>query len=101
MDVLNLGILKKLPIPLPSLQEQREIVRRVESLFAKADAITARYETLRTQIEDLPQAILAKAFRGELVPQLPGDGDARELLEEIKRVREEMEVGKKARIKKK
>jgi len=38
----------------------------------------------------LPQAILAKAFRGELVPQLPGDGDARELLEEIKQLKEAM-----------
>ncbi len=33
----------------------------------------------------MPQALLAKAFRGELVPQLPTDGDARDLLEQIKR----------------
>ena len=99
---INAQKLSNFIIPFPTTIEQKEIVRRVESLFAKADAITARYETLRTQIEDLPQAILAKAFRGELVPQLPGDGDARELLEEIKRVRAEMEgKGKKARIKKK
>ena len=32
----------------------------------------------------MPQALLAKAFHGELVPQLPTDGDAREFLEEIK-----------------
>ena len=36
----------------------------------------------------MPQALLAKAFRGELVPQLPTDGDARELLEQIKRAKE-------------
>ena len=92
---LNGQKVRELPFVLPPLLEQKEIVRRVESLFAKADAITARYETLRTQIEDLPQAILAMAFRGELVPQLPGDGNARELLEEIKRVRAEMEESKK------
>ena len=35
-------------------------------------------------MDQLPQALLAKAFREEHVPQLPTDGDARELLEEIK-----------------
>jgi len=38
-------------------------------------------------VEQLPQALLAKAFHGELVPQLPTDGDARELLEEIKQTK--------------
>jgi type I restriction enzyme S subunit len=36
----------------------------------------------------LPQALLAKAFHGELVEQLPTDGDARDLLEQIKRAKE-------------
>ena len=35
----------------------------------------------------MPQALLAKAFRGELVEQLPTDGDAKELLEEIKQAK--------------
>ena len=39
----------------------------------------------------LPQALLAKAFRGELVEQLPTDGDARELLEEIRKAKAGLE----------
>jgi type I restriction enzyme S subunit len=45
----------------------------------------------------LPQALLAKAFRGELVEQLPTDGDARDLLEQIKRAKEGLEKGGKGR----
>jgi type I restriction enzyme S subunit len=63
-------------------------------LFVQADAIQERYALLKEKIEYLPQAILAKAFRGELVEQLPTDGDARELLEEIKKMKESL-VGKK------
>lgn len=74
---------KKIPFLAPSLIEQQEIVNRVELLFAKADVIEKHYEALNTKIEDLPQAILHKAFKGELVPQLESDGDARELLREI------------------
>lgn len=80
---INAKKLADLEIPLPSLQEQQEIVRRVESLFAKADAIEERYNTLKEKIDTLPQAILHKAFKGELVPQHPTDGDAKDLLKEI------------------
>ena len=45
----------------------------------------------------MPQALLAKAFRGELVPQLTTDGDARELLEQIKRAKEGLEKGGKGK----
>lgn len=89
MDVLNLGILKTLPIPLPSLKEQTEIVSRVESLFTKIDAIELRYQKLKEKIDALPQTILHKAFKGELVPQLPTDGDAKDLLKEILALKKE------------
>ena len=79
--------MKTLAALLPTLTGQQEIVRRVESLFAKADQIEAGYQKLKAKVEQLPQALLAKAFRGELVPQLPTDGDARELLEEIKKAK--------------
>lgn len=91
----NLNII---PIEIPSSIEQQEIVRRVEALFAQADAIEARYRLLKEKIQHLPQAILAKAFRGELVEQLPTDGDARELLAEIKKMKAGL-VGKKVKEK--
>ncbi|MDP2177344.1 restriction endonuclease subunit S [Methylicorpusculum sp.] len=68
---------------LPSVDEQTEIVRRVESLFAYADRMEARYNNARAQVEKLTSALLAKAFRGELVPQDPKDEPASELLARI------------------
>lgn len=83
--IKNLGLkaIRNFLISLPSLPEQQEIVSRVESLFAKADAIENRYHKLKATLDLLPQTILHKAFKGELVPQLPTDGDARDLLAEI------------------
>lgn len=91
---LALTRIKLLPVYLPPISEQQEIVRRVESLFARADAIEGRYAALKEQIEVLPQAILAKAFRGELVEQVAAEGDARELLREIEGLRGKGKKGK-------
>ena len=84
MDILNLGLLRELPILLPPLPEQTEIVRRVEALFAFADRIEARLATAQKTVERLTPATLAKAFRGELVPQDPNDEPASELLKRIR-----------------
>ena len=65
---INGQILKSTAIPVPPLAEQHEIVRRVEALFRLADAIEARVAAGAHRAEKLTQAILAKAFRGELVP---------------------------------
>ncbi|MBO9672200.1 MAG: restriction endonuclease subunit S [Sphingobacteriaceae bacterium] len=73
----------KIVIPIPDLQEQNEIVFRVESLLDKADKIEEKYKALKTKIATFPQTILHKAFTGELVEQLPTDGDAKDLLAEI------------------
>ena len=53
---------------LPPLVEQAEIVRRVEGLFALADALEKRVAQATARVEKTTQAVLAKAFRGELVP---------------------------------
>jgi len=79
--------LLNIEVSFPSIEEQAKIVRRIESLFAKADAIEAKYKLLKEKIDNLPQTILSKAFKGELVEQLESDGDARELLEEIKKLK--------------
>ena len=85
MNFLNLTVTKALPIFLPPLAEQQEIVRRVEELFALAEQIEPRYAKAATYVEKLTQSILAKAFRGELVPQDPNDEPASVLLERIRK----------------
>src|SRR5438132_98067 len=47
---------------------EREIVRRVEALFGLAAAIEKRVAAAQARADKLTQSILAKAFRGELVP---------------------------------
>ena len=94
---INIGDVRFLIIPIPPIEEQHEIVRRVGTLFAKADQIEASYQQLKVKLEQLPQALLAKAFRGELVEQLPTDGDARELLEEIRKAKAVLEKGGKGK----
>jgi len=83
MSNLNLNIVRNIPIPLPPLEEQKEIVKQVEQLFAFADKIENRYTKAKTMIDKLPQSILAKAFRGELVSQNADDEPASMLLERI------------------
>lgn len=93
--------INKFNISVPPKEEQTEIVSRVEALFSKADTIEVAYNKLNQQIDNLPQAILAKAFKGELVEQLPTDGDAKELLKEIAALRASLEKEKKSKKKKK
>ena len=79
----------KIPIIVPPLFEQTEIVRRVEAMFKIADAVEDRYRKAREQLDKLPQSILAKAFRGELVPQDHDDEPASALLERIRAAKAE------------
>lgn len=68
---------------LPPLEEQHEIVRRVEKLFKLADSLEAKYKKAMERVEKIEQSVLAKAFRGELAPQDPNDEPAEELLKRI------------------
>lgn len=65
---INATKLASMPLPLPSPSEQQEIVRRVEALFGLAQVIERRVAAATARAERLTQAILAKAFRGELAP---------------------------------
>lgn len=68
---------------LPPAQEQAEIVKRVEALFAFADRLEIRLRAAQTATDRLTPSLLAKAFRGELVPQDPNDEPASELLRRL------------------
>jgi type I restriction enzyme S subunit len=64
---LVLRDLKADGIPLPPLNEQHEIVKRVERLLTVADALAKRICTASKRVDRISQAVLAKAFRGELI----------------------------------
>ena len=81
--------LAKLLIPVPPIDEQSEIVRRVEKLFAFADRLEERLSQAQAAVQKLTPALLAKAFRGELVPQDPNDEPASELLKRLQESRTE------------
>jgi type I restriction enzyme S subunit len=95
---LPLGVLRNLSLKLPSLVEQAEILLQIENLFSLAHQLEARLTTARKVVDRLTPALLAKAFRGELVPQDPGDEPASVLLERIRAARQaEAGAGKPSR----
>ena len=68
-------------------QEQDEIVRRIEAAFARIDRMTEEATRAAHLLDRLDERVLAKAFRGELVPQDPNDEPASVLLERIREAR--------------
>jgi type I restriction enzyme S subunit len=65
---LGLDDIKSLRVPFPPIEEQWEIVHRVEALFKLSEKIAKNVEAELSRTEKMTQSILAKAFRGELVP---------------------------------
>lgn len=66
---INKKQLSAIPVPVPPIEEQTEIVRLVDQYFAFADAIEQQVKKAQQRVDKLTQSILAKAFKGELVPQ--------------------------------
>lgn len=64
---LTLVRLKPLPLPLPPLAEAEEIARRASALLASAERLTTSATQMAGNADGLDAAILAAAFRGELV----------------------------------
>lgn len=93
---LGSGRFGNVEFPLPPKEEQTEIVRRVEELFAFADRTEEKANAALDRVNNLTQSILAKAFRGELTADwraanpdlISGDNSAEALLVKIKAERE-------------
>jgi type I restriction enzyme S subunit len=64
---INLAILSAVAVALPSLAEQQQIVHRVTRLYDMSDLVAEKIEQVRTQLEKSSNAVLAKAFRGDLL----------------------------------
>ncbi|ATF17016.1 restriction endonuclease subunit S [Phaeobacter gallaeciensis] len=84
---LNVSQIKQVEVCVPTLAEQTEIVRRIEDAFARIDRMVAEAAQAADLLERLEAQLLAKAFRGELVPQDPNDEPASVLLARIREAR--------------
>jgi type I restriction enzyme S subunit len=97
MEILNMTILRQLPIPLPHPLEQEQMVSEIERRFSVADEAEKVIDRSLKQAETLRQSILKRAFEGRLVPQDPKDEPAERLLERIRQERlanSEKRIGK-------
>lgn len=81
---INSEEISDLQIPVPTLAEQERIVAEIERRFERADALETAVDRALNDAEKLKQAVLKKAFSGELVPQNPDDEPASVLLDRIR-----------------
>ncbi len=79
--------LKKLQIPVPNPRVQRAIDEATRSQLSAIAGLANKYRSAMRLVDHLDQANLAKAFRGELVPQDPSDEPAAVLLERTRAAR--------------
>ena len=80
---INLRDLRELPIPYCAIEHQNKVVSEIERAIAWIDKIDDDQRKASHLIDRLDQTILAKAFRGELVPHDPTDEPASVILQGI------------------
>ncbi|AKB36709.1 Type I restriction-modification system, specificity subunit S [Methanosarcina siciliae C2J] len=92
-QVVNTKTMEAFPFPLPPLPEQRAIVFKIEQLFSELDNGIANLKLAQEQLKVYRQAVLKKAFEGELTKKwreqqtdLP---NTQNLMEQIRREWEE------------
>ena len=81
---INLEILSKVGVPVPSLEEQKQIVDEAESRLTVLDALSQTLTDELKRAERLRQSILHRAFTGRLVPQDATDEPAAALLARLR-----------------
>ena len=80
---VNTKTIKAIPVQVPELDEQKEIVRILESILRSEEQAKETAEQVIDQIDAMKKAILARAFRGELGTNDPADESAEELLKRV------------------
>jgi type I restriction enzyme S subunit len=88
MPRINVEDARAIPVPVAPPAEQRKIAFRLEKYEGHRRCVLAEVRQAVEELDRLDQAILAKAFRGELVEQDPADEPASALLERIRADRE-------------
>jgi type I restriction enzyme S subunit len=65
-QVINLGELRQVQVPYPSLDQQREIITRLETMEAETQRLADIYQSKLAALEALKKSLLHQAFSGEL-----------------------------------
>ena len=85
---VSLAAMRNFPIPLPPLAEQKRIVAAIEKFMPLIEEYGKKETELKAINEKIgiltKKAILQEAVQGKLVPQIAAEGNARDLLEEIR-----------------
>ena len=76
--------LRSIALSIPSLNEQKRIVSKIESIFTRIDAVERYIESTLRLLDLLKSSALKQAFEGKLVPQDPDDEPAEFLLQIMK-----------------
>jgi len=80
---LTLELCRDLPVPLPAISEQHQIVTEVERCLSIVAEVEDQVDANLRRTDQLRQSILKKAFSGQLVPQDPNDEPASVLMKRI------------------
>lgn len=80
---LNEKIVRKIPVPQFSNEEQHEIVRLIDDLLARERSAQQETEQALASIDLMKKSILARAFRGELGTNKASEASALELLKQV------------------
>ena len=75
--------LLSMPIPLPPYAEQRRIVEKIEQAFSILDTIDELQSQYADNLSALKSKLIDSAIQGKLTEQLPEDGTAEELYQQI------------------
>ena len=98
MPRVDVNFMINLPIPLPPIEEQERIVKKIQAVCEELDSVSSLQQQYANNITSLNKKILDLAVRGKLVPQDPNDEPASVLLKKI--AKEKQELIKEGKIKK-
>lgn len=80
---LNLETLRRCPVPVAAPGEMAGVAVAIVAAFTASRSVESGADDAQLKLVALDRAILAKAFRGELVPQGPSEEPASKLLARI------------------
>jgi len=94
---LNTNIIKSIPVPMPTITEQKIILEKITNFIKYEKIISESIILTLEQLNTLKSTILKQAFEGKLVPQDPNDEPAEILLQKIKQEKQLIQKQKASR----